>query len=110
VNLLAEAAGIGVLADHVFLAETLRTVLEGREYLRGALAGLGCELLDSQANFLMFKPSENASLVYESLLRKGIIVRPLASFGLPEWIRVNVGTAAENKDFVQALQEVMENG
>lgn len=107
VNLLAEAAGIAALEDEVFLAETLRTVFEGREYLAGELKRLGCEVLDSQANFLMFKPGADASSVHESLLQKGIIVRPLASFGLAEWIRVNVGTEAENKTFVLALEEVL---
>ncbi len=108
VNLLAEAAGLAALSDKVFLAETLRTVFEGRDFLQGELSGLGCEVLDSQANFLMFRPVVDASLVYESLLERGIIVRPLKSFGLAEWIRVNVGTAKENQAFVQALGEVLE--
>lgn len=107
VNLLAEAAGIAALQDTVFFEETLRTVFEGREYLQGELGRLGCEVMESQANFLMFKPAAEASMVHESLLQRGIIVRPLASFGLPEWIRVNVGTDGENQAFIGALEEVL---
>lgn len=109
VNLLAEAAGIAALRDEVFLAETLRTVFEGRDYLRVQLERLGCQVLPSQANFLMFKPSKDAIVVHESLLQRGIIVRPLASFGLPEWIRVNMGTDNENRAFVQLLGEVLDS-
>ncbi|MGE4504254.1 MAG: histidinol-phosphate transaminase [Desulfovibrionaceae bacterium] len=107
VNQLAEAAGIAALEDGVFLAETLRTVFEGRAFLAGELGGLGCEVLPSESNFLMFRPGKDAALVHEGLLSRGIIVRPLASFGFGEWLRVNVGTMAENRALVAALEEVL---
>ncbi|WP_022661154.1 histidinol-phosphate transaminase [Paucidesulfovibrio longus] len=107
VNLPAEAAGLAALEDTVFLNETLRVVFEGRDYLAGELAALGCEVTPSQSNFLMFKPPCDANELFEGLLRRGIIVRPLKSFGLPERIRVNVGTDRENKAFVAALKELL---
>ncbi|MEF2145655.1 MAG: histidinol-phosphate transaminase [Desulfovibrionaceae bacterium] len=107
VNLLAEEAGLAALADEVFQAETLRVVLEGRAYLAERLTALGCEVTPSQANFLMFRPPAPAEEVFEGLLQRGIIVRPLKSFGLPDHIRVNMGTEQENQAFVRALEELL---
>ncbi len=107
VNVLAEAAGIAALKDTVFLEETLRTVWQGRAFLQQELQKLACEVLESQANFCMFRPEPKATIVHEALLQRGIIVRPLASFGMPDWIRVNVGTEAENRFFIQHLEELL---
>lgn len=107
VNLAAEEAGIAALGDEAFYLSTLETVLKGREYLAKELARLDCEPTPSQANFIMFKPPMDAQALFEALLRKGVIVRPLASFGLPERIRVSVGTTRENEIFVRALEAVL---
>ncbi|MGE4291565.1 MAG: histidinol-phosphate transaminase [Desulfovibrio sp.] len=107
VNLPAEAAGLAALEDNVFLSETLRVVFEGREYLQAELTALGCEITPSQSNFLMFRPPSDAGALFEGLLKRGIIVRPLKSFGLPEHIRVNVGTDQENRIFVATLKELL---
>lgn len=107
VNLPAEAAGLAALEDTVFLGETLRVVAEGRAYLAAELTALGCEVTPSQSNFLMFRPVADAGELFENLLRRGIIVRHLKSFGLPDHIRVNVGMDKENRAFVAALKELL---
>lgn len=107
VNLPAEAAGLAALEDEVFLAETLRVVCEGRDYLGRELAALGCEVTPSQANFLMFRPPSDATAFFEGMLCRGIIVRHLKSFGLPDHIRVNMGTESENRAFVSACGELL---
>ena len=107
VNLLAESAAIAALNDEVFYHETLEVVMRGREYFLNELPKLGCRVWPSQANFVMFQPTRPAQQVFKNLLRKGIIVRPLGSFGLGKCIRVNVGTDSENKKFIQALAEVL---
>jgi histidinol-phosphate aminotransferase len=107
VNLLAEEAAIAALGDEVFYNETLALVMRGREYFLDELPKLGCKVWPSQANFVMFQPTKSAQHVFKALLKKGIIVRPLGSFGLGKLIRVNVGTDAENKQFIETLTEVL---
>ena len=107
VNLLAEEAAIAALNDETFYNETLAVVMRGRDYFLAELPKLGCEVWPSQANFVMFQPPAPAQQVFKALLKRGIIVRPLASFGLPKCIRVNVGTDAENKQFIATLGEIL---
>ncbi|CCH49030.1 histidinol-phosphate transaminase [Pseudodesulfovibrio piezophilus] len=107
VNLLAEEAAIAALNDDAFYNETLQVVMSGREYFMEALPKIGCKVYPSQANFVMFEPTKPAQTVFKSLLKKGIIVRPLGSFGLGKMIRVTIGTEAENKQFIKALGEVL---
>lgn len=107
VNLLAEDAAIAALNDETFYHETLEVVMRGREYFLTELPRLGCKVWPSQANFVMFQPPKPAGQVFKALLKKGIIIRPLASFGLGKCIRANVGTDAENKTFIETLAEVL---
>ncbi len=111
VNILAEEAGLAALGDATFRQETIATVSHGRVYLRGALEGLGCQVLPSQSNFLMFQLPPSCPLsakdVFEKLLSQGMIIRPLTSYGLPGHLRVSVGTREENQLFIQLLTEVL---
>lgn len=107
VNLLAEEAAIAALNDQAFYMETLSVVMRGREYFTEQLDRLGCTVCPSQANFVMFEPPKPAQQVFKALLKRGIIVRPLASFGLGRHIRVNVGTDKENEQFITALEEIL---
>lgn len=109
VNLLAEEAGLAALQDTTFYAETLRTVREGRRQVSDGLKKLGCVPLPSQSNFVMFRVPQSctASDVHEGLLQRGIIVRPLNSYGLPQYLRVSMGTAEENSLFLTFLQAVL---
>lgn len=110
VNILAEEAGLAALEDTIFHTETLRTVREGRHRLQCGLMALGCRSWPSQANFLMFEPpaeSGGAAALFEALLRRGIIIRPLKSYGLPHLLRVSVGTAEENTVFLQTCKEIL---
>ena len=107
VNLLAEAAGIAALEDHHFRQATLKTVRVGRAWLAGELARLNCDPRPSQANFLLFTPPAPAREVFEALLVRGIIIRPLGSYGLADCLRVSVGSEPENRAFIQALEEVL---
>ncbi len=106
-NLLAEEAAVAALNDEDFYNATLATVMQGREYLDAELQKLGCEVIPSQANFLMFLPPSSAQKIFRELLRRGIIVRQLASFGFGKYIRVNVGTESENKMFIDAMKEIL---
>ncbi len=107
VSLPAQAAACAALEDAEFLEDTLRTVHAGVDYLQAELASLGLECRPTQANFLMFRVPGDARAVYEALLDRGVIVRPLGSYGYPDRLRVSVGRAEENRRFVAALEEVL---
>jgi len=107
VNLLAEAAGMAALEDVHFRRATLETVRSGRDHLHAELTRLGCRPSPSMANFILFTPPADAGKLFQALLAKGIIIRPLASYGLPASLRVSIGSEPENKAFIQALEEAL---
>ncbi len=110
VNILADQAGQAALRDGDFYAETRRVVLAGREYLQGHLEDLGCRVWPSQANFIMFTPPLSGRAVFRGLLERGIIVRPLDSYGFADSLRVSVGTEWENERFVFSMREIIHAG
>ena len=107
VSVLAEEAAIAALEDTIWLQEVLRVTREGRAWLTRELEKLGCFVHPSQSNFLMFSLPPNrgysARNVFEALLTRGVIIRPLQSYTLPEHLRVTVGNPMENKLFITAL-------
>jgi len=109
VNRLAQEAACAALDDKVFLSKTKRVIASGRKFLYGELNKLGLRCVPSEANFILFDVKQNASQVFELLLKKGIIVRSMKSYGLQTYIRVSVGTQSENRKFIQALKEVLKS-
>lgn len=112
VNVLAERAGLAALNDEAFRKTTLKTVKEGRTFLATNLKRLGCRVWPSAANFIMFRlPAESLSAqeCHERLLQKGIIIRQLTSYGLPENLRVSIGNKEENEIFLSALEQIISN-
>ena len=111
VNILAQEAGLAILEDSTFIQETYRVVQEGRRFLADSLQAMGCKVYPSQTNFLMFELPPSCSMdtrqVFEALLARGIIIRPLASYELPQCLRVTVGTEFENTTFIRQLHEVI---
>ncbi|MEJ5357641.1 MAG: histidinol-phosphate transaminase [Desulfobacterales bacterium] len=107
VNLAAQIAAEAALDDEPFLEESRRVVHAGIDFLRGHLERLGLACLPSEANFLMFEVSGDARAVYEGLLGRGVIVRPLAAYGYPRHLRVSAGRPEENRRFLEALRAVL---
>ncbi|MDR3358420.1 MAG: histidinol-phosphate transaminase [Desulfovibrio sp.] len=111
VNILAEEAGLAALADTAFRGATFATVREGRQILTHGLSGLRCKVWPSSANFLLFRlpPASgiSAGACFEALLEKGIIIRPLTSYNLPDHLRVSVGTPRENAAFLTAMRDIL---
>jgi len=102
VNNLALAAAIAGLEDHLFVAESYELNRRGMEQVIAGLKRLGLEHIPSHGNFVTFR-LENAAVVNQKLLQQGVIVRPIAGYGLPDWLRVTIGTEPENAIFLQAL-------
>jgi len=107
VNILAQAAAVAALADQEHFEKTLQVVSEGRRYLSEQFNQLGIKYIPSHSNFIMFYLGKNCLQIYEGLLERGVIVRPLTSFGFPEYLRVSIGTFDENKRFIQSLKEAL---
>jgi histidinol-phosphate aminotransferase len=104
---LAQAAGVAALADKEFLHKSLELNARGMKFLTGALREMGLTVVPSEANFLMIVlPSpEHATRLTNELLQQGIIIRPLASFGLPDCVRISTGTVEDNQRCVEAVQK-----
>jgi len=107
VNLVAAKAGVVALKDEEFLENTRKTIFEGRNYLTQELNNMGFEVIPSQANFIMVNFGNKAKFVYESLMKRGVLVRPLGAYGFSEWIRISIGLPDENQHLVKTLKEVL---
>jgi len=103
----ALAAAEAALEDQAYLDEVLRRTWAGLDHLARGLEALGLEVWPSQANFLLFKVPRPAEEIYRLMLAKGVIIRAMTSFGLPECLRVNAGTEEENRIFLARLAEVL---
>lgn len=105
---LGQAAGIGALADKEFLHRSLELNARGMKFLSSAMAEMGFRVTPSEANFLMVELDDaaQASKLVEDLLRQGVIVRPLGAFGLPQCVRISIGTDQDNQRAVDALSSV----
>ncbi len=100
VNLLAQVAAEAALDDKEFLEKTRQMILKGRHFLTEGLQALGIRVYPSEANFVMIHVGPQAHLIYKELLKRGIIVRPLDNYDLPEFLRITIGTLEQNKEFL----------
>ena len=107
VNSLAQAAAIAAFDDERFLKETVKLVSEELDFIYAALDDLGIDYLKSQANFILIKVGKNANDIFEDLLKQGVIVRSMTSYGYPDRIRINVGLHHQNVRFIEALGKVL---
>ena len=106
VNNLALAGAIAALDDTDFLTASYTLNRAGMTQIVTALERLKLEYIPSYGNFVTFRAGD-AARVNQQLLRQGVIVRPIAGYGLPEWLRVTIGTEAENARFIEALEKAL---
>ncbi len=105
-NSLAQAAALAALADDAFVAHSVEINRAGMARLTAAFTAMGLRYLPSCGNFVLVHVGDGAG-VYQKLLKRGVIVRPVANYGLPQWLRVTIGLPAENDRFIAALGEAM---
>jgi len=79
-----------------------------REFLYAGLEDLELPYARSQTNFIIVRPGYDPQVIYERLLEKGVIIRPMAGFRAPDCFRITVGTRAENERLLEVLGDVME--
>lgn len=106
VNSMAQAAAIAVLGDAAFLQQSYELNKAGKQMLAEHFTRLKLEFVPGYGNFLLVRVGDAARVNLE-LLKRGVIVRPVAGDGLPEWLRVSIGLPAENARFIEALADVL---
>lgn len=106
VNTAAQAAAVAALDDADFLARSYEVNRQGMAELAAAFGRLALEHVPSYGNFVLVRVGP-AARVYHELLKRGVIVRPVANYALPEWLRVTVGLPGENAKFLRALPEAL---
>lgn len=106
VNTLAQAAATAALFDDAFLAKSAAVNDAGKHQLQSALDQMGLTYVPSFANFVLVK-FDDAPGINQALLKRGVIVRPVPSDGLPDWLRVSIGLEHENARFIEALKAIL---
>ncbi len=107
VNAIGQAAAIAALDDGEFAAKCRGENRTGLVRLEAGLRALGLDSVPSVANFLLVKVGDGAR-VFAGLQKQGVIVRPMRPYGMPEWLRITVGTPAQNERLLRTLAKVMQ--
>lgn len=107
VNSIALAAAGAALKDNVHVERAVTLNQEGMRQLTAAFRELGLDMIPSVGNFVCVDLGRPAAPVYEGLLRQGVIVRPVANYGMPNHLRITIGLPEENRRFLEALRQVL---
>ena len=106
INSVAQAAALAAMDDDEHVRKTRANNLAGLDFFERALRELRVEFVPSHANFILARVGDG-SKVFDAMQRQGVIVRPMGGYQLPEWIRISVGTPAENERCLGVLKEVL---
>ena len=106
VNMVAQAAALAALDDSEYLQHVVQRNREGMQQLLAGFGGLGLPYIESAGNFVAVETGRGLQR-YEALLQRGVIVRPIANYGMPDHLRVTVGRADENARLLAALEQVL---
>lgn len=106
---IAQSAGLGALQDEEFLQRSVQCNNEGLAYVSSALTAMHISIPRSVANFVMLDcgTADRVAALYNSLLHRGIITRPLQGFNLPHCLRISIGTMEQNQRCMSALAEIL---
>ncbi len=107
-NSLAQTAALAALDDEEHVRRSRELNRKGKEYFYREFRRMGLEFIPTATNFILVNVKRDGREVFEKLLRKGIIVRPMSGYGLSTFIRVTIGREEENQKFISSLKEVME--
>jgi histidinol-phosphate aminotransferase len=107
VNALGQVAALAALEDEGHVLECVRMIEAGRHYLYDEFNSLGIRYAPSRANFILVDVGRSASDIFQRLLKEGVIVRPMTSFGMESALRITVGTPEENRRLIKALKTVL---
>lgn len=105
-NAMAQAAALAAMADTEHVAKTLETNNTGLRFYEKAFAERGLQFVPSVANFILVKVGDGDDL-FQKMLEKGVIIRAMRGYKLPEWVRISIGTQSENERCIEVLDEVL---
>lgn len=105
-NSLAQAGALAALDDEDHVARTRAVNAEGLEYFEAQFRRLKIDYVPSKGNFILARVGD-ANDVFGKLQQRGVIARPVTGYGLPEWLRISVGTARQNERCIAALEETI---
>ncbi|MEI8294271.1 MAG: histidinol-phosphate transaminase [bacterium] len=108
-NGIAQAGALAGLLDEDHMRRTRELTNKGRSYLEGEFGNMGLPFVPSVANFVLVQVGDGDA-VFKALLQRGVIVRAMRSYKLPEWIRVSVGTMEQNRRFIEELKALRQAG
>lgn len=106
VNAIAQAGALAALADQAHIEQTRAVNREGLAYYEDAFRARGLEFVPSVANFVLVNVGDG-DRVFKEMLAQGVIVRAMRGYKLPGWVRISIGTAAENRRCLEVLDEVL---
>jgi histidinol-phosphate aminotransferase len=112
VNSLAQAAAIAALQDEAFLQKGYELNKAGYAQLTEAFERMKLPYLPSSGNFVLVKVGNDLQAgvrVNQELLKRGVIVRPVANYGLPQWLRISIGLPEENAAFLEAFSQILKD-
>lgn len=107
VNLPAQIGALAALEDYDHYENTLKMTKEGIFWLTGEISALGCKVFDTHTNFFLVDVRMDCRRLYDNMLGRGVIIRPMAAYGYPEYIRITVGTTEENLRLVATLAQAL---
>jgi histidinol-phosphate aminotransferase len=106
---MAQAAALAALEDEEYVSKTRLMMRDGLDYFEAAFRKMKLEFVPSSANFIMVRVGAGRQ-VFDAMQRAGVIVRPMDPYNLPEYIRITVGTRAENRRCLSVLKTVLKVG
>ena len=109
VNAIAQAGALAGIQDEEHMRRTRELTHQGRDFLQSEFSAMNLEFVPSAANFVLLRVGDGDK-VFQTLLRRGVIIRAMRSYKLPEWIRVSVGTMDQNRRFIAELHRLNDEG
>ncbi|MBU0482034.1 MAG: histidinol-phosphate transaminase [Proteobacteria bacterium] len=107
VNLPAQIGALAALDDDEHYRNTMTMTGDGIAWLTREISALGCRVFETNTNFFLVDVGCDGRKLYDAMLRRGVIIRPMAAYGYPDFIRITVGLAAENQRLVRSLAAVL---
>jgi histidinol-phosphate aminotransferase len=107
---MAQAAAVAALNDSVFLQKSAKLNADGYRQLTAAFDEMKLEYVPSYGNFVLVRVGSDdgaGARINLALLKRGVIVRPVGNYGLPQWLRISIGLPEENAVFIEALKAIL---
>ena len=106
-NMLAQAAAIASLDDSEHVLKSVKMNNAGKTFLQSAFSEMNLDYLPSMGNFISVNVKQDGLALYQKLLQQGVIVRPVANYAMPEYLRITIGRQQQNERFIEALKRCL---